>query len=103
MNNGWTAYQVPGVTGAYRIWVRTPAGERREVPGSETMNLLALEPAGELALYDKTTRRQILLPPPYTRPIALTEENTNYWLKWIGSQLYGMSDRTLFRLERAAP
>jgi hypothetical protein len=104
MNNGWTAYHVPQPSGAYRIWVRSPAGERREIPGSESMNLLSVGPAGELALYDETTRQQFLLPPPYDRPIVLRPAGSLLYLdKWIGGQLYGRSDRTLFRLERAAP
>jgi len=102
MNNGWTAYHVPQPTGAYQIWVRSPAGERREVPGSESMNLLSVGPAGELALYDATINQQILLPPPYDRPVVLRPAGSSLFLnKWIGGQLYGMSDQTLFRLERA--
>jgi hypothetical protein len=102
MNNGWAAYHVPQPTGAYRIWVRSPAGVRHEIPGSERMNLLSVGPAGEVALYDETTGQQLLLPPPYTRPIVLRPAGDLLNLrKWIGGQLYGMSDKTLFRLERA--
>jgi hypothetical protein len=101
MSNGWTAYHVPGATGAYRLWIRTPSGERREVlPGSGALLLYSLGPAGQLVVRDVAAGQLLLVDPPHARAIVLTPGSLDRF-KWIDGQLYGMTDRTLFRLDRA--
>jgi len=98
ISNGWVAYHDEG-----RLWVRTPSGERREVlPGTVTLQLLSLGPAGEVLAMDGETGQLLLLSAPYTRGTVVTFDGLDSF-KWVDGRLYGFTERTMYRLESTVP
>jgi len=104
IRNGWVAYHVPQPSGAYRPWIRSPSGERREVwPGSGALRLLSLGPAGEVLVQEVGSGALFLVDPPHARGIAVAGPAGLGSFRWLSGSLYGLTDRTMYRLERARP